>query len=122
MYTKDGAWATSATPLPMWGVDGSGMVPRPNMVSVSRDRPSYLTIRHGVELERIAHANRDQDGCGEQLCAVLEKEEREWKGGDMGLGGFKDGVDDDHCRDVEEAEREVSFEVVRWGQLVISPL
>ena len=37
MYTKDGAWATSATPLPMWGVDGSGMVPRPNMVSVSRD-------------------------------------------------------------------------------------
>jgi len=40
----------------------------------------------------------------------------------MGFGGFKDGVDDDHCRDVEEAEREVPFEVVWWGQLVISPL
>jgi hypothetical protein len=30
MYTKAAAWATvatAATPLPMWGVEGSGMVP-----------------------------------------------------------------------------------------------
>jgi hypothetical protein len=27
MYTKAAVWATSATPLPMWDVEGSGMVP-----------------------------------------------------------------------------------------------
>jgi hypothetical protein len=38
MYTKAAVWATSATPWPMWDVDGSSMVPLPNMVAVSRDR------------------------------------------------------------------------------------
>ena len=50
---------------------------------------SYLTLRHGEELERIAHANRDQDGHSEQLRADLGKEEREWKGSDMGFAGLR---------------------------------
>jgi hypothetical protein len=37
MYTKAAVWATSATPLPMWDVEGSGMVPLPNMVADFRD-------------------------------------------------------------------------------------
>jgi hypothetical protein len=37
MYTRVAAWATSATPLPMWGVEGSGMVLLPNMVTDFRD-------------------------------------------------------------------------------------
>ena len=38
MYTRVAAWATSATPLPMWGVEGSGMVLLPNMVTDFRDK------------------------------------------------------------------------------------
>jgi hypothetical protein len=38
MYTKAAVRATSATSLPMWGVEGSGMVPCPNMVADFRDR------------------------------------------------------------------------------------
>jgi hypothetical protein len=37
MYTKVVVWATSATPLPMWDPEGSGMVPVPNMVADFRD-------------------------------------------------------------------------------------
>jgi hypothetical protein len=37
MYTKAAVWATSATPLPMWDSEGSGMVPLPNMVADFRD-------------------------------------------------------------------------------------
>jgi hypothetical protein len=37
-YTKAVVWATSATPLPMWDVEGSDMVPLPNMVADFRDR------------------------------------------------------------------------------------
>jgi hypothetical protein len=37
MYTKAAVRATSATSLPMWGVEGSGMVPWPNMVADFRD-------------------------------------------------------------------------------------
>jgi hypothetical protein len=37
MYTKAVVWATSATPLPMWDPEGSGMVPIPNMVADFRD-------------------------------------------------------------------------------------
>jgi hypothetical protein len=37
MYTKAVVWATSATPLPMWDPEGSGMVPVPNMVADFRD-------------------------------------------------------------------------------------
>jgi hypothetical protein len=37
MYTKAVIWATSATPLPMWDPEGSGMVPVPNMVADFRD-------------------------------------------------------------------------------------
>src|SRR4051812_9772710 len=33
--TGAAAWATNATPSPMWDVEGSGMVPIPNMVSDS---------------------------------------------------------------------------------------
>jgi hypothetical protein len=39
MYTKAVVWATSATPLPMWDPEGSGMVPIPNMVADFRDTP-----------------------------------------------------------------------------------
>jgi hypothetical protein len=35
-------WATSATPLPMWDPEGSGMVPVPNMVADFSDRGSWL--------------------------------------------------------------------------------
>ena len=37
MYTKAAVRTTSATPLPMWDVEGSGMVPGPNLVSDFRD-------------------------------------------------------------------------------------
>jgi hypothetical protein len=40
MYAKAAVWATSATSLPMWGVEGSGMIPLPNMVADFRDRLS----------------------------------------------------------------------------------
>jgi hypothetical protein len=33
MYTRVAVRATSATPLPMWGVEGSGMVLLPNMIT-----------------------------------------------------------------------------------------
>jgi hypothetical protein len=72
--------------------------------------------------ENIAHADGDQGGRGEQLLTDLEKEEREWKGGDIGLCEFNDGVDGDHYGDIEEAEREVPVEVVWWAKLVISSL
>jgi hypothetical protein len=49
MYTKAAVWATSATPLPMWDVDSSGMVHLPNVVAVFRDR-MYLDI--GIPLRR----------------------------------------------------------------------
>jgi hypothetical protein len=39
MYTKAVVWATSATPLPMWDPEGSGMVLLPNMVADFRDTP-----------------------------------------------------------------------------------
>jgi hypothetical protein len=42
MYTKAAVQATSATSLPMWGVEGSGMVPWPNMVADFRDRGAIL--------------------------------------------------------------------------------
>jgi hypothetical protein len=76
----------------------------------------------GADGEKLAHANGDQGGRGEQLRPDLEKEEREWKGGDTGLCGFKDGIDDGHRRDVEGTEREASVEIVWWGQLAVSPL
>jgi hypothetical protein len=31
MYTRVAVWATFATPLPMWGVEGSGMDLLPNI-------------------------------------------------------------------------------------------
>jgi hypothetical protein len=37
MYTRVAAWATSATPLPMWGVEGSEMDLLPDMVTDLRD-------------------------------------------------------------------------------------
>ena len=44
MYTKAVVWATSATPLPMWDPEGSGMVPVPNMVADFRDT-KYTSMR-----------------------------------------------------------------------------
>jgi hypothetical protein len=44
MYTKAVVWATSATPLPMWDAEGSGMVPEPNMVADFRDMIYVITI------------------------------------------------------------------------------
>jgi hypothetical protein len=41
MYTKAAVWATSATPLPMWDSEGSGMVPLPNMVVDFRDKELF---------------------------------------------------------------------------------
>ena len=40
MYTKAAVRATSATPLPMWDVGGSGVVLLPNMASDFRDMQS----------------------------------------------------------------------------------
>ena len=40
MYTMVAAWATFATPLPMWGVEGSRMVLLPNMMTDFRDTRS----------------------------------------------------------------------------------
>jgi hypothetical protein len=52
MYTKAAVWATSATPLPMWDVDGSGMVPLPNVVAVFRDRKRS----RGLWLGHVSHS------------------------------------------------------------------
>jgi hypothetical protein len=52
MYTKAAAWATFATPLPMWGVEGSGMAPLPNMVADFRDtkhQPQSVTLNEEGE-------------------------------------------------------------------------
>jgi hypothetical protein len=48
MYTKAVVWATSANPLPMWDLEGSGMVPVPNMVADFRDtrRSSSVLMTH----------------------------------------------------------------------------
>jgi hypothetical protein len=40
MYTRVVAWATSATLLPMWSAEGSGIVLLPNMVTDFRDKTS----------------------------------------------------------------------------------
>jgi hypothetical protein len=48
MYTKAVVWATSATPLPMWDPEGSGMVPVPNMVADFRDSvPGHIVAAGG---------------------------------------------------------------------------
>src|SRR5271170_1913449 len=41
-YTGAAAWATSATPLPMWDPEGYRMVPLPNMVADFRDTPPQM--------------------------------------------------------------------------------
>jgi hypothetical protein len=57
MYTKAVAWASNATPLPMWVEMSSGMVPIPNMVADFRDiirlrgagRGRFKIVRAGVK-------------------------------------------------------------------------
>ena len=49
MYTKAVVWATSATPLPMWDPEGSGMVPVPNMVAGFRDKGDPLDVRPTID-------------------------------------------------------------------------
>jgi hypothetical protein len=44
MYTRVASWATFATPLPMWGVEGSEMDLLPNMVTDFRDTWSALRV------------------------------------------------------------------------------
>jgi hypothetical protein len=43
MYARVAVWATRATPLPMWGVEGSGMALLPNMITDFRDNGPRLT-------------------------------------------------------------------------------
>jgi len=60
MYTKAAVWATSATPLPMWDVDSSGMVHLPNVVTVFRDsrRPmSELSKQLAKDVATSTHIN-----------------------------------------------------------------
>jgi hypothetical protein len=49
MYTRVAAWATIATPLPMWGVEGSGMVLLPNMVTDFRDNQLTVWFMAGID-------------------------------------------------------------------------
>jgi hypothetical protein len=44
MYTKAAVWASSATPLPMWDVEGSSMVPLPNVVADFRDKRAFISL------------------------------------------------------------------------------
>jgi len=79
MYTKDGAWATSATPLPMWGVDGSGMVPRPSMVSVSRDTmPGLHTTVLGGMRWCVMVAPNGSARCGSRVRLAVPERSLPW--------------------------------------------
>jgi len=60
MYTKAAVWATSATLLPMWDVDSSGMVHLPNVVAVFRDN----TCLSGSEKGNDAGMQRKIDDLG----------------------------------------------------------
>jgi hypothetical protein len=56
MYTKAAAWATGATSLPMWGVEGSGMVPCPNMVADFRDTAGVWKVQTQLDIQDISSA------------------------------------------------------------------
>jgi hypothetical protein len=53
MYTRVAAWATSATPLPMWSVEGSGMVLLPNMVTDFRDTFLQMVVVQIFHMARV---------------------------------------------------------------------
>ena len=64
MYTKAVVWATSATPLPMWDVEGSGMVPLPNMVADFRDMSKE---KHTLRFSLLSHQTLHTDSCNLEL-------------------------------------------------------
>src|SRR5881394_1544282 len=49
-YSGVATWAASATPLHMWGVEGSSMVPQPKVVSVHVTHEVYANEMYAYEV------------------------------------------------------------------------
>ena len=57
MYTRVAVWATSATPLSRWGVEGSGMVLLPNMVTDFRDSHEVKNLMASAKIIKVSRYN-----------------------------------------------------------------